>query len=150
MTPIAAMIRFLTVGSWPFNAASSFKSRTGFESFDDMVGKELVVTGGLGSLEMDGEFELPLATTISVLFCMFPNVGIVKLELPPNGVIGLFGIEVLDASVVDSTSEENDEADKLFSQSFEIDKLAFEIFAEAAVDPFSCTIPESVVINHHF
>ena len=40
MTPIAAMIRFLTVGSCPFNAASSFKSRTGFESFDDIVGKD--------------------------------------------------------------------------------------------------------------
>ena len=115
-----------------------------------MVGKELEVTGVLVSLDMEGEIEQPLATTISVLFCMFPNVGIVKLELPLNGVIGLFGIGVLDVSVVDNTSEANDEADKLFSQSFAIDKLGIETFGEAAVDPFSCMFPENVVMNYHF
>ena len=115
-----------------------------------MVGKELDVTGILVSLETEGEIEQPLATTISVLFCMFPNVGIVKLELPPNGVIGLFGIGVLDVGVVDSTSEANDEADKLFSQCFAIDKPAIETFAEAAVDPFFCMFPKNVVMSHHF
>ena len=43
-----------------------------------MVGKELEVTGVLVSLDMEGEIEQPLATTISALLCILPNVGIVK------------------------------------------------------------------------
>ena len=95
MTPIAAMIRFLTVGSCPFNAASSFKSRTGFESFDDIVGKDPELEVALFSIEADAENEQPLATTISVVvFDMLANVGMFKPEmlelLPTNGVEGLF------------------------------------------------------------
>ena len=115
-----------------------------------MVGKEFEVIGVLVSLDMVGEMEQPLATTISVLLCMLPNVGIFKPEFPPIGVIGLFGIEGLDVGVVDNTSEANDEADKLFAQSFAIDKLEIETFAETAVDPFSCMFPEKVLIRHHF
>ena len=96
MTPIAAMMRFLTVGSCPFNAASSFKSRTGFESFDDIVGIDPELELTVFSVETDGENEQPLATTISVVVGMLANVGMFKpdtLELfPTNGTEGVFSV----------------------------------------------------------
>ena len=36
ITPIAAIMRFLTVGSCPLRAASNFRSRTGLESLDEI------------------------------------------------------------------------------------------------------------------
>ena len=114
ITPIAAMIRFLTVGSCPFKAASSFKSLTGFESLEYMVGKELEleVTGAFVSVDIDGENEQPLATTISVELCILPNDGIFKLEpfeLFPNVDSVLSSAGEMDVAMSDTTDEDAEE-----------------------------------------
>lgn len=79
-------MRFLTVGSCPLRAASNFKSRTGFESLDDI---ELLFVGtvpGLVSVVMevfvgaDEEKEQTPATTTSVLG-IFTNVGVLRSVL---------------------------------------------------------------------
>ena len=69
ITPMAAIIRFLTVGSCPFRAASSFKSRTGFEESLDEARDDtnpcVSLICGI-SIEVGDEKEQPLATTTSV------------------------------------------------------------------------------------
>ena len=82
MTPIAAIIRFLTVGSCPLSAASSFKSRTGFESLEETEGTDpgLIVEFIEVSVEADGEKEHPLARTTSV-FGILASVGIFRSVL---------------------------------------------------------------------
>ena len=149
ITPIAAMIRFLTVGSWPFNAASSFRSLTGFESFDDIVGREEEEAGAPVSLETVGENEQPLATTISVVFCTLPNVGMFKPEtfkLPPIVVIELFNIEGLEVIVAETNWEPNDVDERLFSPSFAIEKPVTEVPGKIDEVPFSCMFPRNLII----
>ena len=80
ITPIAAIIRFLTVGSCPFRAASSFKSRTGFEESlgeakDDTNPGVSLICGS--SIEEGDEKEQPLAKTTSVVAWLCGN-GIVR------------------------------------------------------------------------
>ena len=70
------MIRFLTVGSCPFRAASSFKSRTGFEGSlgearDDTNPGVSLICGN--SMEEGDEKEQPLATTTSVVALLCGN-----------------------------------------------------------------------------
>ena len=145
ITPIAAIIRFLTVGSCPFKAASSFKSLTGFESLEYMVGNELEleVTGAFVSVDIDGENEQPLATTISVVFCIVPNDGIFKLEtfeLFPNVDSVLSSAGEMDDAIGDNTDEENDVFEKLFSPPLTRDKSAIGTFADLAVVAFPWSV----------
>ena len=72
------MMRFLTVGSCPLRAASSFKSRTGLESLDEVIGKFVSIFVDVSVIEIDvGKDPPPLATTTSV-FGILINVGMLR------------------------------------------------------------------------
>ena len=104
---MAAIIRFLTVGSCPLSAASSFKSRTGFESLDETEGTDpgLSVEVIELSVEGDEEKEHPLAKTTSVLGMLvsigkFRSVLILVLlpEIKPDLTAGIV-VAVCDIGV---------------------------------------------------
>ena len=143
MTPMAAIIRFLTVGSCPLSAASNFKSRTGFESLEETEGTDPGLSVELieVSVEADDEKEHPLARTISV-FGILASVGIFRsvavLEVFPEIKLDLTEgriVVVTDIGVVGT----------LFSHPGIVDTLLIGTSEDDNNDVSRCCSPKSLL-----